>query len=205
MQWRKSGRVDMEMKAWLQSMVEESISTKQKLLSNHMDEIMNLSQICTEVLKSGGKLLFCGNGGSSCDASHIAAELVVRYKSGNERKSIPAISLTADSAVLTAHSNDYGYASLFERQISGLGRKEDCLVAITTSGNSENIFLGIQEAKRIGMKTVALLGGTGGKIKGLCDAEIIVPAKETARIQESHILIGHMLCSYIEKELFGLT
>ncbi|MBE7411000.1 MAG: D-sedoheptulose 7-phosphate isomerase [Leptospiraceae bacterium] len=185
--------------------IQVSIQVKEKLIESHIDSIEKASDIAANVLLSGGKLLFCGNGGSSCDASHIATELVVRFKSGNERKALPAISLSSDSATLTACGNDYGYKEIFSRQIEAFGKPEDLLFAITTSGNSENILLAVEKAKSIGMKTIALLGGTGGKLKSLCDHEIIVPSTETARIQESHILIGHIICSIIEKKLFDLN
>ncbi|BDA78966.1 phosphoheptose isomerase [Leptospira kobayashii] len=186
------------------SHIEDSIRTKQSVLESLIPSIEAAGKLAVESLNSGGMLYFCGNGGSSCDASHIAAELVIRYKSGNERKAIPAIALNADQAVLTACSNDYGYEHIFKRQLEAFGKPNDLFVGLTTSGNSKNILLALDEAKRIGMKSLLLLGGDGGKAKGLATREIIVPSNVTARIQESHILIGHILCSIIEKELFGL-
>ena len=169
-----------------------------------LSEIEEAGKIASEVLKKGNTILFCGNGGSSCDASHIAAELVVRYKSGNERRALPAISLSADSAVLTACSNDYGYEFVFSRQVEAFGKPGDLLVGLSTSGNSKNVIAAMEAAKKIGMKTISFLGGDGGKMKGLADLDLIIPRKETARIQESHILIGHILCSIVEYELFQL-
>ncbi|MBL0955149.1 MAG: D-sedoheptulose 7-phosphate isomerase [Leptospira sp.] len=194
----------MEHSTIIQSQIEESIRVKEQLLPSLLPNISAAGKLLVDSLRNDGTLFFCGNGGSSCDASHIAAELVVRYKSGNERKAIPAIALNSDQAVLTACSNDYGYEFLFQRQIQAFGKPKDVFVGLTTSGNSQNIILAVEEAKKIGMKVVLLLGGDGGKLKGKADAEMIVPSKVTARIQESHILIGHILCSIIEKELFGL-
>lgn len=188
----------------IQSQVEESIRVKEQLLPTLMPNILSAGKVLVDSLKNDGILYFAGNGGSSCDASHIAAELVIRYKSGNERKAIPAIALNSDQAVLTACSNDYGYEYLFQRQLQAFGKPKDVFVGFTTSGNSQNIILAVEEARKNGMKVVLLLGGDGGKLKGKADVEIIVPSKVTARIQESHILIGHILCSIIEKELFGL-
>lgn len=152
--------------------------------------------------------MFCGNGGSAGDAQHIAAELVVRYKGGNERKALPALSLSVDPSVITACGNDYGYDQIFARQLEAFGKPEDVLVGITTSGNSRNIELAMEEGRRAGVRTILLTGGDGGKIlkdrSDLVDISIVVPSDETARIQESHIMIGQILCSLIEKELFGL-
>ncbi|XDD48005.1 D-sedoheptulose 7-phosphate isomerase [Leptospira sp. WS39.C2] len=194
----------MEHNQLIKSHIEESIRVKEQLLPTLLPNITKAGEVLVGSLKGEGILYFCGNGGSSCDASHIAAELVVRYKSGNERKAIPAIALNSDQAVLTACANDYGYEYLFQRQIQAFGKSKDVFVGLTTSGNSQNIILAVEEAKKIGMKVVLLLGGDGGKLKGKADVEIIIPSKVTARIQESHILIGHILCSIIEKELFGL-
>ncbi|TGK48208.1 D-sedoheptulose 7-phosphate isomerase [Leptospira bouyouniensis] len=194
----------MEHSKLIQTHIEESIRVKEQLLLTLLPNISQAGKILVESLKADGILYFAGNGGSSCDASHIAAELVIRYKSGNERKAIPAIALNSDQAVLTACSNDYGYEFLFQRQLEAFGKSKDVFVGLTTSGNSKNIILAVEEAKKNGMKVVLLLGGDGGKLKGKADVEIIVPSHVTARIQESHILIGHILCSIIEKELFGL-
>ncbi|WCL51345.1 D-sedoheptulose 7-phosphate isomerase [Leptospira sp. GIMC2001] len=184
---------------------EDSILTKQKLIQESKQGILDAGLLLAECLQNGNRILICGNGGSSCDAAHIAAELVVRYKSGNDRRALPAMALGTDHAVLTACGNDYGYDEIFSRQVEAFGAKGDCLVAITTSGNSNNVIKAIAKAQELGMSTVALLGGNGGKIKGICNREIIVPSTVTARIQESHILIGHIFCSIIEKKLFDLN
>lgn len=194
----------MNLKEIASKQIQDSIETKKAVLDTLLSEIEEAGKIASEVLKKGNTILFCGNGGSSCDASHIAAELVVRYKSGNERRALPAISLSADSAVLTACSNDYGYEFVFSRQVEAFGKPGDLLVGLSTSGNSKNVIAAMEAAKKIGMKTISFLGGDGGKMKGLADLDLIIPRKETARIQESHILIGHILCSIVEYELFQL-
>jgi D-sedoheptulose 7-phosphate isomerase len=150
-------------------------------------------------VRSGGKLLLFGNGGSAADAQHIAAELVVRYKS--DRAAISAIALTTDSSTLTACGNDMGFDALFERQIEALGRPGDVAVAISTSGNSANVLRGLHQARSMGLKTVGLTGGTGGKMHSVCNALIIVPSTVTARIQELHGMIGHVLCKALEQRL----
>lgn len=182
----------------------ESVETKKKLLEENRDKILEMGLFLAETLERGNKILFCGNGGSSCDAAHIAAELVVRYKSGNDRRALPAMALGTDHAILTACSNDYGYEDIFSRQVEAYAREGDALVGITTSGNSPNVMKAVQVARSMNVNTLALLGGSGGKLKGICDHELIVPSSVTARIQESHILVGHLFCSIIEKELFNL-
>jgi D-sedoheptulose 7-phosphate isomerase len=150
-------------------------------------------------LRRGGKLLIFGNGGSAADAQHIAAELIIRYKA--DRPAISAIALTTDSSALTACGNDLGFEALFERQIEGLGRENDVAVGISTSGNSANVLKGLRQAKAMGLRTAGLTGGTGGQMSSVCDALIVVPSSVTARIQEMHITIGHMLCKALEQRL----
>ena len=181
----------------------ESVSVKEKLLSE-TKTIFKAGKVASDVLRNQGKILLCGNGGSAADAQHIAAELVVRYKTQNNRPALPAISLSTDPSFLTAASNDLGYEDIFVRSVEAFGRKEDLLVGISTSGNSRNIINAVKKAKEMGLKVLLLLGGDGGHLKGKGNIEICVPSKKTARIQECHILIGHILCSIIEKELFDL-
>src|SRR3984893_14751891 len=150
-------------------------------------------------VRSGGKLLLFGNGGSAADAQHIAAELIIRYKA--DRAAISAIALTTDTSALTACGNDLGFDALFERQIEGLGREGDVAVGISTSGNSANVLRGLSQARAMGLPTVGLTGGTGGQMRTLCDALIVVPSSVTARIQEMHITIGHVLCKALEQRL----
>jgi D-sedoheptulose 7-phosphate isomerase len=150
-------------------------------------------------VRQGGKLLFFGNGGSAADAQHIAAELVVRYKS--DRKAIAAIALTTDTSTLTACGNDLGFDAIFERQIEALGRPGDVAIGISTSGKSPNVLRGLRQARNGGLKTVGVAGGTGGDMGTICDSMITVPSTVTARIQEMHITIGHMLCVALETRL----
>jgi D-sedoheptulose 7-phosphate isomerase len=150
-------------------------------------------------VRRGGKLLLFGNGGSAADAQHIAAELIIRYKA--DRAAISAVALTTDTSALTACGNDLGFDALFERQIEGLGREGDVAVGISTSGNSANVLRGLRQARAMGLQTVGLTGGTGGQMRTLCDALIVVPTSVTARIQEMHITIGHVLCKALEQRL----
>lgn len=146
-----------------------------------------------------GKVMFCGNGGSAADAQHLAAELTGRFI--NDRRALAGLALTVDSSALTCIANDYSFADIFARQVEGLGLPQDCLVGISTSGNSENIVRAFAAARTIGMTTVGLLGRGGGSLLALSDIAIVVPSDTTARIQEAHILIGHTLCGMIEQKL----
>ena len=159
--------------------------------------IAKLGEAISNCYNNHGKLLICGNGGSAADSQHFAAELVGRFI--KERRALPAIALTANSSNLTAIGNDFGFDKVFERQVEGLGKKEDLLVVISTSGNSENLVKAVKKAQEIGMDTIALLGKNGGKLKGMCKNEIIVPSGDTQRIQEMHIFIIHLLCELIEE------
>jgi D-sedoheptulose 7-phosphate isomerase len=150
-------------------------------------------------LRQGGKLMLFGNGGSAADAQHIAGELIIRYQS--DRPAIAAIALTTDSSALTACGNDLGFEALFERQIAGLGRMHDVAVGLSTSGRSPNVLKGLRQARSMGLATVGLTGGSGGEMRGVCDAMIIVPSPVTARIQEMHITIGHVWCKALEQRL----
>jgi D-sedoheptulose 7-phosphate isomerase len=150
-------------------------------------------------IRQGCKLLLFGNGGSAADAQHIAAELIVRYKS--DRAAIAAIALTTDTSALTACGNDLGFDAIFARQIEGLGRRGDVAVGISTSGNSANVLAGLRQARAAGLRTVGLTGAGGGQMRELCDSLIAVPSSVTARIQEMHITIGHMLCKALEHRL----
>tara|TARA_B100001964_G_scaffold208053_1_gene240357 strand:- start:488 stop:1063 length:576 start_codon:yes stop_codon:yes gene_type:complete len=156
------------------------------------------ANICIDSLKQGGKILIFGNGGSAADAQHIAAELVGRYKL--ERKGLSAIALSTDTSSLTAIANDYGYEHVFDRQIEALANPEDVAVGISTSGNSSNVINALQLAKNIGCKSIGLSGKSGGDMNKLCDVNLVIPAKDTARIQEMHILLGHIICHLIEQE-----
>lgn len=147
-------------------------------------------------LEAGGKVLFCGNGGSAADAQHLAAELVVRFR--RERRGLPGIALTVDSSVLTAGGNDYGFERVFARQVEALGAAGDVLVGYSTSGNSGNVLLAMETARAMGLVTVGLTGGDGGRLPALCDLCLKVPSSVTARIQECHLLAGHMMCEMVD-------
>ena len=155
-------------------------------------------EICIEALKNGGKIILCGNGGSAADAQHIAAELSGRFK--KERKALAGIAITTDTSALTAIGNDYGYEFVFSRQVEAIGQKGDVLIGISTSGNSKNVINAIESAKKIGMKIITLTGKDGGKMKDMGDVNIIIPSNNTPRIQEMHILLGHMICALIDEE-----
>ncbi len=156
-------------------------------------------EVLLDCFDYGGKVLVCGNGGSACDAMHFAEELTGRFR--KDRKALPAISLT-DPAHMTCVGNDYGFEYVFSRAVEALGKPEDVLVAISTSGNSKNIMLAVEQAKGKGMKTICLLGKDGGRIKGMGDVELIVPSKTTERVQEVHMLVLHLLIEAVEREMF---
>jgi D-sedoheptulose 7-phosphate isomerase len=167
-----------------------------RMLSGPFGEMLGIVERC---IRHDGKLLLFGNGGSAADAQHMAAELIVRYKA--DRPAIAALALTTDSSALTACGNDLGFDALLERQIEGLGRKGDVAIGISTSGNSSNVLRGLGRARSLGLQTIGLTGGTGGKMHALCDSMIVVPSSVTARIQEMHIMIGHVLCKALERSL----
>ncbi len=183
--------------------ISDSIALKQQLLSSHNDmaTIERVAKAIETTYREGGKLLLCGNGGSASDAQHIAAEFVGRFVA--TRKALPAVALTTDTSILTAVSNDFGFETIFSRQVEALGREGDILIGISTSGNSKNVELALREAKSKGMMTFGLLGGSGGSCLALCDEAIVVDSKEAARVQEVHILIGHILCGVSEQLLCG--
>ena len=164
------------------------------------DKIEKLAKKAVQVLKKNGTIFWCGNGGSASDSQHLAAELVGRFE--NDRSPLKSIALNTDTSLITAISNDYSYDLIFKRQLETLGNDKDLLIAISTSGNSKNIINVLLEAKRKQLFSAALLGKDGGNAKEIADLSIIVPSQSTARIQEMHILIGHLLCSYIEKKMF---
>jgi D-sedoheptulose 7-phosphate isomerase len=188
---------------YLRALFERSIALKQQVMENHLESIAQMADICVESLAAGGKLLVCGNGGSAADAQHLAAELLVRLRPDVNRDGIPAIALTMDSSTMTACGNDYGYEELFERMVMALGRKGDVLLGITTSGKSANVNNALRTARARGLRTIGLLGGNGGASLGECDAALVVPSRETGRIQESHITAGHALMELIEDGLLA--
>lgn len=167
-----------------------------ELMDSYHDQVLALLEACNKCLQSGGKVIWMGNGGSAADAQHLAAEFMVRYK--NERGPLASIALTTDTSILTAHSNDYHFDSVFERQVKGLCKPEDLVIGLTTSGTSANINLALSAANEIGAFTVALTGRDGGKVKDIATLPIIIANDETARIQEAHMFIGHWLCEAID-------
>jgi D-sedoheptulose 7-phosphate isomerase len=180
---------------------EESAQLKTKFARENTDKILDVVQLIAQAFRDGKKVLLFGNGGSATDASHIAAEFVNRFLM--ERPPLPAISLNTDSAVLTSISNDYDYSQIFSKQLTALGNEGDVVIGISTSGNSPNVIKAIDVAKKNGMRTVVLTGGTGGKMSDIADYTFIVPTKVTARVQETHITLGHVICQMVDEELFG--
>ena len=176
-----------------------SADLKKTVAETLSSEILDAAQKIQDRLESGGKLMLMGNGGSAADAQHIAAELVGRFK--KERKAMPALALTVDTSSLTAIGNDYGFDTIFERQVEALANKNDAVIGISTSGNSENIIRAVNKANSIGAFTIGLLGNDGGKLKDAVNLPIIIPSNDTARIQEVHITIGHIICEIIEEDL----
>ena len=177
--------------------IKNSIAGNETLLNS----IVAMTDTISESIVNGGKLLLCGNGGSAADAQHLAAELLVRLRADVDRKGLPAIALAMDTSTFTACGNDFSYEHLYQRMVNVLGKSEDVLLGITTSGNSENINLALRAAKDKGMTTFGFLGGTGGNALSLCDIAFVVPSDVTARIQESHITAGHALLELVENNL----
>lgn len=177
----------------------ESIQVKEEILRNQIESIYGIAHLMIDCLKKDGKVIVFGNGGSASDSQHIAAELVGRFK--RDRSALAGIALTTNTSVITSLANDYGYDVVFSRQVEALGKKNDVVLGISTSGKAKNVILGIKQAKKMGIKTVALSGGDGGEIAKLADVSLVVPSKVTARIQEAHITIAHIICEMIEQEL----
>jgi D-sedoheptulose 7-phosphate isomerase len=174
----------------------EHLKTAQVTLEYIAEPLEIGAKLCIDSLQNGGKILIFGNGGSAADAQHIAAELVGRYKV--ERKGLPAIALTTDTSALTSISNDYGYDCVFDRQVEALANKGDVVIGISTGGSSRNVINGLQTAKELGCKLIGFSGRDGGEMNDLCDINLIVPAEDTPRIQEMHIVIGHTICHLID-------
>lgn len=179
----------------------DSASVKQQFARDHAGRIAQVATLLVAAFREGRKVLLFGNGGSATDAAHIAAEFVGRYK--RERQPLPALALATDIAAITCIANDYGYDELFARQVRAHGQKGDIAIAISTSGNSPNVLKGVEAARACGMITIAWTGGSGGKLAGLVDHPFVVPSNVTARIQESHITLGHVLCELVEESLLG--
>lgn len=188
------------MREKIKDLLLESIQVKEELLRTGVGKIIEITKAVIESLKKNGKVILFGNGGSASDCQHIAAEFVGRFQ--KERKAMPAISLTTNTSIITAVANDYDYAMVFARQVEALAQKNDVVIGISTSGKAKNVILGVKEAKKMGLKTVALTGGDGGELAKLADISLVVPSNVTARIQEAHITVGHIICSLAEQSLF---
>ncbi len=183
------------------AMMRRSAELKQRIAVELADAVIAVVDACEASLRRGGKLMFCGNGGSAADSQHLATELLIRLRGSVERASWPALALTLDPAALTAGGNDYGYEFVFERPLRGLGRPGDVLFGITTSGRSANVVRALRAAREMGIVTVGLLGGPGEPAMSLCDHALLVPDSETARIQECHIALGHAVLELLEDRL----
>jgi D-sedoheptulose 7-phosphate isomerase len=191
------------MKNLIIEQIQESIAAKSRMLENkrYIEEILKASEILIEAFKNGNKVLICGNGGSAADSQHIVGEFVSKFRI--DRAALPAIALTTNTSIMTSIGNDYEYGFLFERQVEGLGKSGDVLIGISTSGNSSNISRAFKQAKKMGITSIGLLGRDGGENKEFADLSIIVPSQDTPRIQEAHIMVGHIICDIVEKTMFG--
>ena len=193
------GSLDPELARFLDREAEEHRLAFDAFMSALAEPFGATLELWHGALRAGGKLLVFGNGGSAGNAQHIAAELVVRYE--KNRAAIAAIALSADSLILTATANDFGFETIFSRQVAALGRPGDIAVGLSTSGRSPNVLAALREARRLGLHTSGLIGGDGGPMRALCDAAIVVPSRITGRIQEMHLLVTHMLCKALEDRL----
>ncbi len=189
------------MKESIIQIFEDSAKVKVKFARENADRIVEVVQLIAHAFRDGKKVLLFGNGGSATDASHIAAEFVNRFLM--ERPPLPAIALNTDVSILTSISNDYDYSQVFSKQLAALGHEGDVVSGISTSGNSANVIKAIEVAKNKGMKTVVLTGGSGGRLAKMADYVFVVPTKQTPRIQETHITLGHTICEMVDQELFG--
>lgn len=187
--------------AFVQSTIHASIETKARLLAECSQDIAAIGERLVEIVRHGGKIMLCGNGGSAADAQHLAAEMVGRLR--HDRRPVPALALTTDTSILTAVGNDYDFTAVFSRQLRALGRPGDALVAISTSGNSKNILEAVRVAKEMKILTIGLLGRGGGLVASECDRAVVVPGDDTQRAQECHILVGHIWMEMIERQVLG--
>lgn len=186
----------------VKAMIEDSLAAKRKVLEDEalLAAVVRVSERVEAALRAGNKVMLAGNGGSAADSQHIAAEFVSRFEF--DRPGLPSIALTTDTSMLTAIGNDYGYEQVFARQVQANGRAGDVFIGISTSGNSKNVVLAVEQCRKMGIHTVALCGA-GGKLKDLCDDALPVPSTHTPRIQENHILIGHAICALVEEAIWG--
>ena len=185
----------------IEQLFNQSIETKQACIGRGFQQLYKMSEYITQSIQNGGKIMLCGNGGSAADAQHLAAEMLVRLRPMNNREGVAAMTLAQDTSTITACGNDFGYEILYERVLRSLGKKGDCLIGITTSGNSKNVILAMKAAQEMGIKVFGFLGCKGGEALKYCDEAFIVPSDDTGRIQEAHITAGHALMEYIEDRL----
>jgi len=180
--------------------IEENIGVKKSILNDtHLiDTIERAATVVVTAIKNGNKVIFCGNGGSAADSQHLAAELIGKFYFN--RRSLPAVSLTVNTSIITAIGNDFGFDKVFARQLEGIGKAGDVLIGLSTSGNSENVVEAFRLAKELGISTIAFTGESGGILRDLADILINVPSNDTPRIQEVHIMVGHIICELVEKE-----
>jgi D-sedoheptulose 7-phosphate isomerase len=190
----------MDEAARFAALMEDGAALRRRLVTK-AEAVIRVVDACEASMRGGGKLFFCGNGGSAADSQHLATEWLVRLRSKVERPSWPAIALTLDPTAITAGGNDYGFDEVFARPLSGLGRKGDVLFGITTSGRSANVLRALETARGMGIVTVGLLGGDGGPARALCDHPLVIPSDVTARIQEAHIALGHAVLELLEDRL----
>jgi len=190
------------MTSLINDIVAASLETKRRYFEEQSDRVKAAAALISSAFREGGKLLLFGNGGSSCDAQHIAGEFVNRFLNGN-RRALPALSLSTDGGVLTCLANDTGFENVFARQVEAFGSKGDVCLAISTSGNSANVVAAIKQAKSMGLLVIGMLGRDGGQCAPLCDLALTVQHEDTQRIQETHNLIGHILCELVELDLFA--
>lgn len=188
----------------VEQIFEESIAVKKQCVKMGFDSIIDMSKIATSSIVKGNKIMLCGNGGSAADAQHIAAEMLVRLHPETSREGIPAIALAQDTSSITACGNDFGFENLYKRMVKTLGKKGDCLIVISTSGNSKNIILAIKAAHQIGINVFGFFGCKGGEAINHCDQAFLVPSMDTGRIQEAHITAGHALVDCIEQNLLNI-
>jgi D-sedoheptulose 7-phosphate isomerase len=193
----------MESIEFVRAHLVQSAAVTRELADRSASVIIEAAEQIAALVSQGGKIMLCGNGGSAADCQHIAAEFTSRLRSGFERPGIPAIALTTDTSFLTARANDYGFDNVFERLVDAVGRPGDVLVAISTSGNSQNIARAVVRSKEKKIFTIGLSGGTGGALVGVADLSVLVPSTNTQHIQESHIAIGHVVCALVEDLLYG--
>jgi len=185
----------------IEQLFKQSIHTKQNCIKQGFQSLYQMGDSITQSVQNGGKIILCGNGGSAADAQHLAAEMLVRLRPMNNREGVSAMTLAQDTSTITACGNDFGYEMLYERVLRSLGKKGDCLIGITTSGNSKNVILAMKAAQEMGIKVFGFLGCKGGEALKYCDEAFIVPSDDTGRIQEAHITAGHALMEYVEDRL----